>query len=233
MHTGGALRALLERLVVLGDPAADVCGALFRAVTAATDLASAAGAGAVLADTGEVLHVIASSSERTSDVEEAELGIVQGPCLEAYRSGGLVDVPDFASRADDWPDVFRIAQERGFGGVYAVPLNLRGRTIGTICAFSPQGAAFTDTDASLLHVIADTAVAAVAQRIVLQGRTLDELIELALEQRDRIEQAKGALSYRRSVPIDHAFRIRHAGAQRAGLSLARTAHQVITEGHTL
>src|SRR3978361_770617 len=87
-------------------------------VEASTSYSAAIEAGVVLGDAAGQLHVIASSSERTTDVEEAQLGTKAGPCFESYHGGAVVDVSDIRTVAGKWPDFHAAALKRGFVACY-------------------------------------------------------------------------------------------------------------------
>ncbi|CAH0180240.1 ANTAR domain-containing protein [Microbacterium foliorum] len=82
-HPTNDLTAVLRRLADALDPDYDVVDTMDLLVDTATRFTPAVDAGIVLADGEGRLHVLGSTSERASDVEEAELGIEQGPCLDS------------------------------------------------------------------------------------------------------------------------------------------------------
>ncbi|MBT2502858.1 GAF domain-containing protein, partial [Curtobacterium sp. ISL-83] len=92
----GALAAVL-------DPGLDVLDAMDRVIDACVRFTSATEAGIVLADRAGRLHVVASTSERSSDAEEAQLGTAEGPCIDCFRTGNTIDVPDVSTHASTWP----------------------------------------------------------------------------------------------------------------------------------
>src|SRR4051794_2132628 len=102
--SGGDLSIVFARLADSLDPHHDVIDTMDLLVQSAVNFTSAVECGIVLADHLGELHVVASTSERTSDVEEAEIGTQQGPCLDSYRSGQVVETPDVGASHERWPE---------------------------------------------------------------------------------------------------------------------------------
>jgi GAF domain-containing protein len=204
----------------------DIAQALNDLVAACVDHTSATEGGIVLADRDGVLHVVASTSERAAEVEEAQLGTHEGPCLDCVRDGEPVEVPDLDDTLDDWPDFARIAEDRGIRAVHATPMRLRGRTLGSLCLFAPTPGALSDRDAALVQTLADAATLSVLQQDAIdRGQVLSDQLQQALDSRVVIEQAKGALAHRLGVTPDEAF----AHLRRQARSTGRRIHDIAEE----
>lgn len=94
---GAADPGIGEVFVVLADSLKtghDVIDTMDVLVQACTTFTTATEAGIVLADAHGALHVVASTSERTTDVEEEQLGTIEGPCWDSFRSGEAIEVAD-------------------------------------------------------------------------------------------------------------------------------------------
>jgi hypothetical protein len=223
-----SLPAVLARLADALDPHLDVIDTLDVLVQAAVRFTAAVGAGIVLADTGGLLHVVASTSERTTDVEETELGTSQGPCLDTYRMGQVVETPDLNAARDRWPVFVDVAAARGFHSGYAVPLTLRGEPLGALNMFFDRPDALTDLDAAVAQALAEFAIIGIVQRRTHQEHA-DRAAQLqhALDSRVLIEHAKGALSYERNVSIDRAFTMLRDHARRTRTRIRDVAEQVV------
>ncbi len=79
-----------------GGDVLDLLNALTGDCARLLDVASA---GLLLADPRGVLHVLAASSERTRELEVFQVQRAEGPCLDSYRSGDPVSVPDLEQAA--------------------------------------------------------------------------------------------------------------------------------------
>jgi GAF domain-containing protein len=91
-------------------------------------------AGLLLADSRGTLQLVAASTEQARVVELFQIQSDEGPCLDAYRTGQPVIVPDLtASQATArWPMFTGAAREMGFAAVHAIPMRLRDQIIGTL-----------------------------------------------------------------------------------------------------
>src|SRR5580704_3212150 len=87
-------------------------------------LLAASAAGVVLADPRGELRVAAASSEAAGLIELFQLQNDQGPCLDCFRTGQPVTVPDLAGPGQRWPRFAAAATASGFGAVEALPMRL-------------------------------------------------------------------------------------------------------------
>jgi GAF domain-containing protein len=207
---------------------ADILQTLNDVVEACVTHTSATEGGIVLADSTGLLHVAASTSERAEDVEEAQLGTSEGPCLDCVHSGEPVEVADLDQKLDVWPGFTPIAKDRGFRAVHATPMRLRGRTIGSLCLFTPEPGALSDREAALVQTLADAATLSILQQHALDlSHTLADQLERALDSRIVIEQAKGALSQRMGISMDQAFAVLRHRARSTSTPLRDVAAEVV------
>ena len=173
-------------------------------------------AGILLADSSQRLHVVASSKERSGDVEEAQLGFEQGPCLVAFRTGETLDVPNIAASWRDWPTFVAIAEARGFQAAHVVPLRLRGNNLGVLCLFSDELGPLNDKDAASIDALVRVATT-----------NLDEELQQALDARVTIELAKGVLAEQYGVPLGVAFSLLRAHARKTDRRLSDIAAKIV------
>jgi GAF domain-containing protein len=226
--TDDDLRAVFVQLADALDPSRDVIDTMDLLVQSAVRFTAAVEAGIVLADADGALHVVGSTSERTSDVEEAQLGTHEGPCWESFRTARSVEISDIAEVTHRWPVFVRVAEERGFRSCHAVPLTLRGQHLGAMNLFFDQVGALTDPDAAITQALAQFATIGIVQRRALrQHAERAEQLQHALDSRVLIEQAKGALAYQRGVSIDEAFTLLREHARRHGARIRDIADQIV------
>lgn len=223
--------ALMRELLVLADslrPDSGIIDVLDRLVEVTTAFTPAVEAGVVLADAAGNLHVVASTSERTTDVEEEQLGAKSGPCLDCFRSGEPVNVPVVAAERGRWPEFVDLALERGFVSAHAVPLAAGGRVLGSMNFFADDAGELSDDDLELVSGLAAIAAVNVAQReATIQHLGTNAQLQHALTSRILIEQAKGVIAYRDNIGVDAAFQKLRRYARNNGFRLIDVASDVV------
>jgi GAF domain-containing protein len=163
-------------------------------------------AGLLLADRRGALHVGAASSEHAADLEAFQAQREQGPCHDSYNDGRPVLVPDVAAAADRWPAFARVATRHGVASVHAVPLRLRGRILGALGLFGSQPGELNERDIRLAQALADVATVALVQdRVAADQESLNEQLQIALDSRVVLEQAKGALANEGGLDMAQAY----------------------------
>jgi len=205
-------------IVELLQGLAEQCGALL----------GASAAGILLADKGGRLEVVAASDESSDLLEVLQLAAGEGPCIECYRLGEAVSVPDI-SLLERWVPFRAAAQEQGYRSVYAFPMRLRQTTIGSLNLFQEHAGQLDRGDAETAQALADMATIG-----ILQARTLEEASELsaqlqhALNSRVVIEQAKGFVAYRRGISLPEAFELIRRRARETRQPLSELAQRIIS-----
>lgn len=223
----GLARALVELADTLVADF-DVVDFLHTLALRCTELLDAAEAGLMLADPRGGLRVVASSSERARLLELFEIQNEQGPCLDCFRSGGLVVVEDLDRDPDRWPLFTPEARTAGFRSVYALALRCQNQVIGALNLFRTSPGALPEDDLIAAQAMADVAtIGILQQRAVQEARVLAEQLQSALNSRVVIEQAKGVLAERAQVNLDDAFGILRTHARNHNARLREVAEAVI------
>ena len=174
------------------------------------------------------LRVMASSSEAMRVLELFEVQAKQGPCLDCYRTGQPVLNQDLASPDIQWPEFAAEALEAGFHSVHAIPMKLRGATIGALNLFRIGQGELQADDIEAAGALADVATIAVLQhRASIEARVLNEQLNYALNSRIVIEQAKGMVAERSGLSMEDAFNALRGHARNNNRRLSDTARDVI------
>jgi hypothetical protein len=208
-----------------GHDVIDTMDVLVQATVTHTRASEAA---VVLADAGGSLHVVASTSERSVDVEEAQIGTESGPCVAAYADGHLLEVPDVRQVVDRWPEFVETAEASGLRAAVAIPLTVRDRTIGGMNVFLREAARLDDVELVLLQAMTHVATISVLQQRDADARDeLTDQLQRALNARVTIEQAKGFLAYQHQTGVDQAFALIRDHARRHRVRLREVAEGVV------
>jgi GAF domain-containing protein len=184
-------------------------------------------AGVLLADPAGDLRVMAASSEQVRLLELFQLQNDQGPCLDCYRSGDRVSVPDLAAVEPRWPRFTGEAQRRGFTMVVALPMRLRRDILGALNLFS-TGPGLDPAEIQIAQALADVATIGLLQhRAQRQADTVVTQLQTALTSRVAIEQAKGILAERLGIAMEEAFSALRGHARAHHGHLTELAHAVV------
>lgn len=185
-------------------------------------------AGLLLADAAGMLRVMASSSERSDALDLLQTQNEEGPCFEAYHRGEPVSSEDLIEDDDRWPTFAPEAVERGFCSVQALPMRVRGTTVGALNLFRSQPGAISDRDLPVAQAMADIAALSLLQeRALRESRGVVGQLQAALSSRVVIEQAKGVLAERNGVDMDAAFTALRRFARNHNRKLSELAMDVV------
>jgi len=208
----------------------DIIDLLDQLVTHSVMLLAADAAGIMLGDSRRDLHVVAASSEDAELMELMQLQNEQGPCMDCYRIGAPVTVPDLADAAHVWPAfAAAVAKAGAFRSVHALPLRLRGEAIGALNLFHRLPGALPEADLALGQALADVATIGILQeRAIRRREVLNEQLQTALNSRVVIEQAKGVLAQHHNMAMDAAFDQLRRYVRDRNLRLADVARQIAT-----
>jgi GAF domain-containing protein len=225
--------ALLARtLVELADTLVDdfdVIELLTLLTDRCVDVLDVAAAGLMLVAPEGDLRVMASSSEAMRVLELFELQAQEGPCLDSYRTGVPVVNQDLASLDGRWPRFAAEALAAGFHSVHALPMRLRGTVIGALNLFHVDPGDMRLADIEVAQALADVATIAILQhRAALEGQLVNEQLQMALNSRIVIEQAKGMAAERLGLNMEQAFATLRNHARNHNLLLVDVARSVIT-----
>lgn len=211
--TAGRLQPTLDRLVDLATATVDGCD--HAGITLAFD---------------RQLHTAAATHEVVEEVDELQVSLDEGPCLDAMADRRVCGIGDL-SLDSRWPRWSPEAVARGIRGVLSFRLFLGDETLGALNLYAAEADAFDPVDADFGIVFASHAAVAIGcSRVAEQGA--EELVELrgALRSRELIGQAKGVLMERHRLTSEQAFdRLREA-SQRRNRKLREVAEHLVHSG---
>ena len=210
----------------------DVVDLLTELTERCADLLDVASAGFLLADPLQRLHLLAATSEQTREVELFQLQAEQGPCVECYRTGEPVLVPDVRTQIERWPQFVPTALEAGFEAVHAVPMRAAGAVLGALGLFDTRPKELTEADRLVGQTLAHIACVAVLQEHPPTRDTVLPPLRAALAGRVQVEQAKGFLSETLGVSVAHAFGLLRTYSRGRGEHLTDVARLLMTDRHT-
>lgn len=190
-------------------------------------------AGVLLGDPEGALQVMAASSQRAHHLECYQVQSQEGPCVDCYRTGATVVVPDLGTETARWPRFAPIAVEAGFVSAHVVPMRLGDTVLGTLGLFGAGAGVLNAADLALAQAFAHVAgVALVVGRAVADKTVLAEQLQTALNSRVVLEQAKGILAQFGALEMDQAFAALRRYSRDHNQQLMQTAQAVASRGLT-
>jgi GAF domain-containing protein len=204
--SAAGLRHALDQLADLKQGPVTLEDAVGRVVAGADALFGVDGTALMLVDRDQVLRNLAASDERAGPLEDLQAEHGEGPCVDAFDGKEPVAAGDLEAAGDRWPDFAPAAVERGLRAVLASPIPYSDQAVGVVAVFA--GGPHDWTDAEAEAIVAFTELVALlilnAMEASERGRVAGEL-QVALDSRVVIEQAKGVLVGRHGLTTRQAF----------------------------
>lgn len=193
----------------------------------ATILSHTDGDGARGARSGPSRGLVYATDEISSRLEDLQLTVGEGPCLEAFESGGPILVTDVAVEAPGtrWPAFAAAAMGMGAVAVYSFPLQIGVVRLGSLDCYHTepvQLAAAAVTDALVLADLASQAVLA-----ELDGHATADTSWL-VDPHTEVHQATGMASVQLGTSTETALLRLRAHAYAHDQAIGDVAKLVIT-----
>ena len=131
---------------------------LDRLVLRVVDVLPVTGAGVVIIGKHDALQFSTSSDAVIQELERLQNSFVDGPCLEAYRTGEQVLVPDL-STDDRFPRFSPGAAAAGMAAVFTFPMRHDGAQLGALDLYRDTPGGLSSGDLRVAQVLADVAAA--------------------------------------------------------------------------
>jgi hypothetical protein len=184
------------------------------------------GVGLMLVDAEGALRWAAASDQQAEQLEQAQEELAQGPCTDAFWQRAPVPVRDVTGEGAQ--EIAAALLDASFRAALSVPVELAGGPIGTLDAYTRGERAWNESEVSALQagagVVANLLGHAVAA--YTQGRLARQL-QVALEHRVVIEQAKGALMERELLDAATAFERLRSAARSGQRTVGEVAREVL------
>lgn len=205
----------------------DVCYGLGKSVM---EVLGASGAGVSVVDRQGDLKFITATSQPIIEIEQAQEGAQQGPCVTAFQTQKAMAIPDIADRPE-WPVYTDTADRVGLRAVVGFPLSYGGERLGAINVYNAEPRVWDDDDLDVLGVFADMATAYLARTSKLaEARQLADQLQRALDSRVIVEQAKGIVANQHDVTVDEAFEMLRTHSRSNRIRLSQLADAVVNMG---
>lgn len=200
-----------------------------RVCAAAVTLLSLRGAGLSLMVDGVLRGTAGVSDPGIVAVQDLQLKLGEGPCVDAWAGLEPVLEPDLATPSvARWPAFAAAGVEAGVLAVFALPLRVGAIRVGVLVLYRDHVGSLSAEELTYGLLLAD-----VATHLVLglqAGAPADELHALLAKDAVRwaeVHQATGMLSVQLDVSLDEAFVRLRAHSFAEGLELRAVAREIL------
>ena len=166
----GSRREQILALLTAGDPDTPL---VQRVCEVSAELLGVSGAGMCLVGGRSHQIVVHGTTRRAEQLEDLQLELGQGPCMQAVRTGSPILVPDLDTHLTvSWPVFADHALGLGVRALFSFPLETGITTLGALDLYRDTPGALTGPelmDALTLTEIAAQAMAAQRDRVYLDG----------------------------------------------------------------
>jgi GAF domain-containing protein len=211
------------------DPERDLAATLEQAVVAAKQLFMVDAAGIMLADADGKLRWASASDPLAQTLEDNQETFAAGPCLEAFTTGRPAVICD-ATLEPHWGEITLAFVELQIRSGLSVPVELGGGPIGTLDVYAAAPGGWDGTEVSALQTYAGLVATLLGTAATAQAKgRLAEQLQVAIEARNVVEQAKGALVDRERLDDQQAFIDLRQAARSSGPRLPNQAGDRIAD----
>lgn len=156
--------------------------------------------------------------------EDLQLSLGEGPCVDAFEAGELIEVTDLASREGRWTMFSEEMADAGAGSLASLPLRIGGARFGALTLYRSAYGELSSDQVADSYVIAQLAAhLIVAQQARIEGDQVISDLETGFARMEPVHQATGMIMAQLSVGAEDALaRLRGAAyaAQRSAMEMA-------------
>ena len=175
---------------------------------------------------------VVSTGQLATDLDERQYERGHGPCLHAARTGELTEIADTRTETR-WPDYTPRAAERGNLSSLSIPLTIdEDRQVsGALNIYAREPDAFdADTRTAATGFAPYAAIAVANMHAYQSARNMADNLQVALETRAVIEQAKGILMERHKLTAHQAFQVLSWASMNSNRKVRDVADELVHTG---
>lgn len=169
--------------------------------------------------------LIYATNPVSAGLEDLQLIVGEGPCLDAFATGGPVLVADLAAQAARWPAFTPAACDMGAAAVFSFPLQIGVARLGSLDLYRDTIGPLTREELTDALILSDLATQGVVAD--LDGHRVDDVSWLA-DPHVEVHQAAGMVQAQLGVTTEMALLRLRGYAFTHNLPLAQVARQVVT-----
>lgn len=189
------------------------------------------GAGIAMVTASGHRGVVCATDDGSATIEDLQLTLGEGPCVDAAATGSPVLLGDFRRSTDvaieRWPAFMDGAASAGVEAVFAFPLRVGAINVGVLDLYRDQPGGLSAEDLAAALIAADAAALALLYLDIDGGDAFADNDDSRASYQMQVHQATGMVMAETSVTIEQAFLMLRARAFADGRSLADLATDVV------
>ncbi|WP_286960262.1 MULTISPECIES: GAF and ANTAR domain-containing protein [Arsenicicoccus] len=213
--------ARLNEIVHSGATTQDVYDAI---VHATVELVDGCDRAAILLRDRERLTSVAATDPIAKGIDELEVSIGDGPCLDAILDEAVQFDPDL-STPTAWPELAaRVVADTPVRGMIGCRLLIDGTKVGALDLFSDTPGALTQRSVDQSAILASLASVAI---MTVRARGEAANLTKALDNSRAIGKAVGLIMAARKIDDEQAFQVLRRTSQELNLKLSLVAEEIV------
>jgi transcriptional regulator with GAF, ATPase, and Fis domain len=221
----GETREVFRQLSALVYAGADANSVHQALVDASVRLVDGCERASLLLRDNDHFSTAASTDDIARRIDQIEIEVGEGPCLDAILEEAYQHDADLASGSSPWPKfTARILAETPVRSAIGYRLFLEGHKVGALNLFADEPGALTSRSADQGAVLASFASVSL---LALRAREEADSLRQGLQSNREIGKAVGLLMAAHRVSADEAFAILKRTSQDLNMKLVHVAAQVV------
>ncbi|MEV6714650.1 GAF and ANTAR domain-containing protein [Lentzea sp. NPDC051208] len=169
--------------------------------------------------------LVHATNPTSAGLEDLQLTVGEGPCLDAFASGGPVLVPDLAAEGARWPAFTPGALALGAAAVFSFPLQVGVARLGSLDLYRGSPGSLSRSEMSDALILTDMATHGISDE--LAGHHTADMSWL-LDPHVEVYQAAGMAQVQLETTTETALLRLRGYAFAHDLPLAEVARRVVT-----
>ena len=215
----------------LDDSAAEHDSVPRRICLLCVRMLSITGAGISMVTNAGNRGVVCTTDDVSARIEDLQLTLGEGPCVDAAQSGTPVLIPDLIT-ADDivvdrWPAFIEGAAAAGVRAVFAFPLRIGAINVGVLDVYRSEPGPLLEGQLRAALLAADAAALALLHIDTASDDLFSDDADARSTYQLQVHQATGIVQVQLGVPTEEAFLMLRARAFALGRPLVDVATEVV------
>jgi GAF domain-containing protein len=161
------------------------------------------------------------------DIDKAQYGSGQGPCLDAFRNQKVYRMESTATDPR-WPEFARLAAAHGINSTLSLPITARDEGLGALNLYTRAEAGFSEADEKRMMTFAThSAFVLTNAQVYWDARLLNENLNQAMQSRATIDHAVGIVMATGGKNSREAFQVLVRASQRENRKLREIAAEIV------